>query len=76
MTARVSISAKSPAATYRQASIVREELTALDPDNTLLGRQNRYRVEAEVIRDLALAASGLLDAKMGGPSIVPPSFFT
>src|SRR5262249_22150889 len=59
-------------ATYRQSSAYRPELAADDPGNTLLARQNRIRVEAEVVRDLALAASDLLDRKIGGPSIVPP----
>lgn len=57
---------------YRQASIVDREVAKLDPANTLLSRQNRFRVEAEIVRDLALATSGLLDPKLGGPSIVPP----
>ncbi len=56
--------------TYRQASIFPSP--EVDPDNHRLGRQNRFRVEAEIVRDLALSASGLLDRKLGGPSIVPP----
>jgi hypothetical protein len=59
-------------AVYRQASRHRLELAASDPDNSLLARQNRFRVEAEIVRDAALAVSGLLDAKRGGPSVVPP----
>jgi hypothetical protein len=59
-------------ATYRQASAQRPELTKADAGNTLLARQNRFRVEAEIVRDLALASSGLLDRKLGGSSIVPP----
>jgi len=59
-------------ATYRQASKHRPELAKVDPNNRLLARQNRVRVEAEIVRDLALAVSGLLDPKLGGPSIVPP----
>jgi hypothetical protein len=59
-------------ATYRQASRYRPELAARDPDNKFLARQNRYRVEAEIVRDLALSVSGLLSPKIGGPSIVPP----
>ena len=59
-------------AAYRQAARHRPELVARDPDNTLLARQNRYRVEAEIVRDLALSVSGLLNPKLGGPSIVPP----
>jgi hypothetical protein len=57
---------------YRQASAMRTDLDEIDPDNVLLARQNRLRVEAEVIRDLALAASGLLDSRVGGPSVRPP----
>jgi len=59
-------------ATYRQASEHRAALAKIDPDNTLLGRQNRFRVEAEIVRDLSLSVSGLLNPKLGGPSIVPP----
>ncbi len=59
-------------ATYRQASKARPELTARDPLNVLLARQNRMRLEAEVLRDNALAASGLLVRTVGGPSVRPP----
>ena len=59
-------------AAYRQSSRVRPELQDRDPKNVLLARQSRFRVEAEVIRDLALAASGLLSPKVGGPSVRPP----
>jgi len=58
--------------TYRQASTHRPELVDIDPLNTLLARQNRLRVEGEVVRDLALGAGGLLSAKIGGPSVFPP----
>ena len=58
--------------TYQQASRVRKELVALDPKNTLLARQNRFRVESEITRDLSLATSGLLDRRIGGPGIRPP----
>ncbi|HUG19088.1 MAG TPA: DUF1553 domain-containing protein, partial [Planctomycetaceae bacterium] len=58
--------------TYRQSSRVREKLTEIDPLNYLLARQNRYRLEGEVIRDLFLDASGLLNEAIGGPSIRPP----
>ena len=59
-------------ATYRQSSDVRLELEDRDPNNRWMARQNRLRVEAEVIRDLALAASGLLVNKIGGESVRPP----
>jgi hypothetical protein len=59
-------------ATYRQASAVRPVLTAKDPQNKLLGRQNRLRLEAEIIRDSALSASGLLNRAIGGPGVYPP----
>jgi hypothetical protein len=59
-------------ATYRQASRIRPELVERDPENRLLGRQNRYLVEAELVRDLALAAAGLLNPELGGPSTQPP----
>ena len=58
--------------TYRQASRHRAILAERDPGNTLLARQNRFRIEAEVIRDVALAVGGLLNSEMGGPSIQPP----
>jgi hypothetical protein len=58
-------------ATYRQQSRVRPALAAGDPQNELLSRQNRFRVEAEIVRDLSLDASGLLSRKLGGPSIRP-----
>ena len=47
-------------------------LQSIDPTNQLLARQNRVRVEAEVVRDLYLAVSGLLSEKVGGPSVFPP----
>jgi hypothetical protein len=59
-------------ATYRQSSRYRPELIERDPTNTLLARQNRFRVDAEVVRDLPLAVSGLLDERVGGPSVQPP----
>lgn len=59
-------------ATYRQTSGSRPELNETDPQNLLLARQNRTRVEAEIIRDLSLSVSGLLSAKVGGPSVFPP----
>jgi mono/diheme cytochrome c family protein len=59
-------------ATYRQSSRARTDLAEIDPRNELLARQSRLRVEAEIVRDLALAASGLLSDKIGGPSVYPP----
>ena len=59
-------------ATYRQSSQSRPELADVDPDNRLLARQNRLSLEAEIVRDAALSASGLLTSKIGGPSVFPP----
>ena len=59
-------------ATYRQSSRVTPEGLAKDPKNELLARGPRFRVEAETVRDMALAASGLLNGKVGGPSVYPP----
>jgi mono/diheme cytochrome c family protein len=59
-------------ATYRQSSKVTPERYAKDPYNRLLARGPRFRVEAEVVQDIALAASGLLSPKIGGPSVRPP----
>jgi hypothetical protein len=59
-------------ATYRQSSRARPELHDRDPLNVLLARQNRLRLEAEVVRDNALACSGLLARTVGGPSVRPP----
>ncbi|QDU79881.1 Planctomycete cytochrome C [Polystyrenella longa] len=58
--------------TYLQSSHHREELTKVDPLNLLLGRQNRLRLDAEILRDVSLTASGLLDETIGGPSVYPP----
>jgi len=58
--------------TYQQSARHRGEYNQHDPDNVLLARQNRFRVEAECVRDLALAAGGLLNRNVGGPSIQPP----
>ena len=57
--------------TYRQASTASPELLAADPDNRLLARQSRFRIDAELVRDNALAVSGLLVKKIGGPSAKP-----
>lgn len=59
-------------ATYRQASLWRSDLGAADPRNLLLGRQSRIRCDAEIVRDSALAASGLLSPRIGGPPVRPP----
>ena len=58
-------------ATYRQSSVVRPELREIDPGNYLLASGPRYRRSAEMIRDNILSTSGLLDAKVGGPSTFP-----
>ncbi len=59
-------------ATYRQASKNRDDAAEVDPYNKLLARQNRLRLDAEIVRDAALSASGLLAANVGGPSVYPP----
>jgi mono/diheme cytochrome c family protein len=59
-------------ATYRQSSNARPDLKVIDPRNELLARQSRLRVEAEIVRDMGLAASGLLSDKIGGASVYPP----
>jgi hypothetical protein len=59
-------------ATYRQSSNVMPQLLERDPQNRLLARGPRFRADAEVVRDVALAASGLLSDKVGGPSVYPP----
>jgi len=58
--------------TYKQSSKARPELVVVDPTNRLLARQNRLRLEGEIVRDVSLAASGLLSRKMGGPGVYPP----
>jgi mono/diheme cytochrome c family protein len=57
---------------YQQSSKHRADAADIDPDNRLLARQNRFRVEAEIVRDVVLDIAGLLDRKLGGPSVVPP----
>ena len=57
--------------TYRQSSRLTSELRQRDPDNRLLARGSRYRLQAEFLRDQALAASGLLTRDIGGPSVLP-----
>ncbi|MDX2037513.1 MAG: DUF1549 and DUF1553 domain-containing protein [Isosphaeraceae bacterium] len=59
-------------ATYRQSSRSRPEAARIDPENTLLWRASRRRMEAEAIRDAMLAVSGELNPKMGGPGVRPP----
>lgn len=59
-------------ATYRRSSRMREDLRTVDPDNRLWARQSRIRLDAELVRDAALAASGLLTTTIGGPSVFPP----
>ena len=58
--------------TYRQSSKVRQDLTDVDPLNIYLGRQNRLRLDAEIVRDVGLVASGLFSPKFGGPPVYPP----
>ena len=58
-------------AAYRQSSMPVPELEERDPDNRLVARQSRLRVDAEVVRDIALSVSGLLVEKFGGPSVKP-----
>lgn len=57
--------------TYRQSAVVNREKLALDPQNRLISRGPRFRMDAEMIRDYSLAASGLLVPKLGGPSVKP-----
>jgi Protein of unknown function (DUF1553)/Protein of unknown function (DUF1549)/Planctomycete cytochrome C len=58
-------------ATYRQSSVVSKELLKRDPLNRLFARGPRFRLDAEMVRDNALAISGLLNRKIGGPSVFP-----
>jgi hypothetical protein len=58
--------------TYRQSSSDRPELREKDPQDYLLARQRRLRLDAEIVRDVALAASGLFSPKLGGPPVYPP----
>jgi hypothetical protein len=59
-------------ATYRQSSHYRTDLNDRDPNNVLFARQNRFRLEAENVRDVYLAASGRLNPAINGPGIRPP----
>lgn len=58
--------------TYRQSSVSRPDDAKRDPNNYLLARQSRLRLDAEIVRDVCLAASGLLSQKVGGPPVFPP----
>ncbi len=58
-------------ATYKQSAVASKEKQEKDPDNRLLSRGPRFRMHGEMIRDLALRASGLLSARKGGPSVKP-----
>ncbi|MCA9257760.1 MAG: DUF1553 domain-containing protein, partial [Planctomycetales bacterium] len=60
-------------AAYQQSSVVSDELYQRDPENRLLARGPRFRVDAETVRDIALSASGLLNPALGGPSVYPPA---
>lgn len=59
-------------ATYRQSSVARPELVAIDPQNRLLARQIPLRFSSDQVRDAMLYASGLLESRVGGPSVFPP----
>ncbi len=65
------VRALTASATYRQSSTVTADSLQADPENRLLARGSRYRLPAEMIRDLALATSGLLVEQIGGPSVKP-----
>ena len=58
--------------TYQRSSHARPDLVEIDPGNYLLAHQNRIRLDAEIVRDAALCASGLLAPKIGGPGVYPP----
>ncbi len=59
--------------TYRQSSRVSAELLERDPKNRLMARGSRFRVDGEIVRDIALASSGLLTHEIGGPPVYPPA---
>lgn len=59
-------------ATYRQSAVASAEQLKIDPENRYLSRGPRFRLDAEILRDQALAVSGLLVDKIGGPSVKPP----
>lgn len=58
--------------TYRQSAMLTSAKLEIDPRNRLLSRGPRFRLSAEMVRDQALAVSGLLTARVGGPSVMPP----
>jgi hypothetical protein len=58
--------------TYRQSSMATPNLETIDPANRLLARQQRLRLDAEIVRDVGLTASGLLAPQLGGPPVFPP----
>ena len=58
-------------ATYRQSAVMTGDKARIDPDNSLLARGPRYRLPAEIVRDMVLASSGLLTRTIGGPSVNP-----
>jgi mono/diheme cytochrome c family protein len=58
--------------TYKQSSKVSPKLMELDPNNTLLARGARFRCDAEVVRDIAMAVAGVLHNESGGPGVIPP----
>ncbi|MCX6849629.1 MAG: PSD1 and planctomycete cytochrome C domain-containing protein [Verrucomicrobia bacterium] len=72
LTARVTVNRQWTSATYKQSSRITPELAQKDPENILLARGARFRLDAEVIRDSALKAAGVLSPKMGGPGVYPP----
>ncbi len=59
-------------ATYQQSSLASPDLLERDPTNRLLARGPRFRADSEVVRDIALTASGLITHRIGGPGIIPP----
>ena len=58
--------------TYKQSSIRRKDADEKDPDNHFYHRQNRFRIEGEIVRDIFLSSSGLIKHRIGGPSVFPP----
>ena len=58
--------------TYKQSSVARDDLAVRDPQNRMLARQSRLRLDAEIVRDVALTTAGLLTRELGGPSVFPP----